>query len=345
MENCKDVIYKEILDSFFEKAKKDLEKKVSKKNQRTKEGLEKVFGAAINEFLLENKCLSETEFKKELTDLLEKNYFYYFNEPLIFKIVRKFDNLPLPENERYQAAASAFSLALNTFDPNLGYQFSTYAWTMMYNEIIVANKKRIKHEVIKQKDYKVIANENSTVIKIEEELYGKKIIKKKEIKKLYNVNVMTDNGTEKTYKYIYDLNKKIKINSKIKAGDILGMTSGVETEYASVDLYTENEEHADVMFYNPTTDRSVHYYDPDSNAIRNEVLIHLSDILNSFPIIEQKILIYRYLLEKKFTRKDVAKILNITEYNCSKTEKLILSKLKYLLEKKGIDIELLDHYF
>ena len=340
----RNIIFNDLLDKYFEKAEKDLSKKVSIKNQRTKEGLEKVFGAALSDFL-EKDFKNDSIYEKELDKLLKRNYFYYFNEPLIYKIVRKFDNLPLPENERYQAAATAFTFALNTFDEERGYQFSTYAWRVMSNEIIVANKKRIKHEIIKQKDSTVRVHENSTVLKIEEEMYGKKIVRQKEEKQLYNITVLLENGTEKIYPYIYDLLKKIKIGYKLKAGDVLGKTAGVETEYASVYLYTENEEHADVMFYNPTSDRSAHYYNPDETAIRSEIIFYLKDSLKLLTELERKIIIKRFLTNKKLSRKEVADEIGITEYKCSKSEKIAFDKIKDFLKEKGISSEMLDFHF
>ena len=46
-------------------------------------------------------------------DKVYRSAFYYMNEPLIYSIVRKFDNLPLSEEDRVSAAQKGFVTAMN----------------------------------------------------------------------------------------------------------------------------------------------------------------------------------------------------------------------------------------
>ena len=89
-----DYICQDVYNQFLP----DLEKRVAKKNFRTEEGLERAVVEGMNDALNTLSGVVDLEVIERVgRDKVYRSAFYYMNEPLIYSIVRKFDNLPLSE--------------------------------------------------------------------------------------------------------------------------------------------------------------------------------------------------------------------------------------------------------
>ena len=163
---------------FYNQFLPDLEKRVSKKNFRTEEGLERAVVEGMNDALKALSGVVDLEVIERVgRDKVYRSAFYYMNEPLIYSIVRKFDNLPLSEEDRVSAAQKGFVTAMNLFDPTRGFQFSTFAYPLISHEIIAIEKERKKEHCYKNTiQERVLASDDMTVVRIEKAV-GHRIIK------------------------------------------------------------------------------------------------------------------------------------------------------------------------
>ena len=230
-----DEIGKEIYNEF----EPSLYTAIGKRNQRKPEELEIHVIEGINDALSK---LPENPKREEVESVgrewIRRSVAYYVNEPLVYSLVRKFDNLPIPEEERLSAAQNGFVSALNNFDPTRGFQFSTFAYRLMMNEIIALDKNRKKQSIITHPPRVILAPKNLTIIRIEKSV-GHRIIRVgKDPVTLYNVTIVQDGtDSEYTYHYLYLLPKEIKVGAKIKKGKPLGTLAGAEVDIGSVEGY------------------------------------------------------------------------------------------------------------
>ena len=319
----------------------DLEKRVAKKNFRTEEGLERSVVEGMNDALNNLSGVVDLDvIEKVGRDKIYRSAFYYMNEPLIYSVVRKFDNLSLSEEDRVSAAQKGFVTAMNLFDPTRGFQFSTFAYGLIMHEIIAVEKDRKKSTVIKYKPRQVLASNDMTVIRVEKAV-GHRIIKiNKEVQTLYNITIVKDGEeSEYTYQYLYQINPKIKVGYHIKQGELLGTLDGAEVDLDSVEGHIEGERSGETLFVNPLDYRSEGYRRPDNEGARGEILKQLKESIASLN--ENEILIVQRRLlpvkNDKATLKMLSDELGLPTSDVKLLETRTLNKLRNELESRGIE--------
>ena len=340
-----DEIGKEIYNEF----EPSLYTAIGKRNQRKPEELEIHVIEGINDALSK---LPENPKREEVESIgrewIRRSVAYYVNEPLVYSLVRKFDNLPIPEEERLSAAQNGFVSALNNFDPTRGFQFSTFAYRLMMNEIIALDKNRKKQSIITHPPRVILAPKNLTIIKIEKSV-GHRIIRVgKDPVTLYNVTIVQEGtDSEYTYHYLYLLPKEIKVGAKIKKGKPLGTLAGAEVDIGSVEGYLESEGGSDAIFINPTDNKSEGFRRPDSQLSRDLTISILSDALTELTEQERFIVSKRILSSRtqKVSLIEAGKKLGIPGSEVKNLEERILLKLRHLLEERGVDAKDLKAFY
>lgn len=343
MNDSQKKIFEELSIKYFELNKKKANSKNAKKNHITLDGLKDAIASAIDdldEYEPDWQTYSEKKFLQKLEWYVKRASYYYTNKPLTFSVSRSFDNISLPYEDRLAAAGVGFLLALNTFNPDKGNQFSTYAWRVMSNEIIATDKKRSKAKIVKQKSRNILATENGTIFSIELSQNSRKVIYKGHKVDVFDIHVYENNFTrEHVYEYLYEIPETIKVGSNIKIGQNLGMTAGVETEVSSMDWMMDNDEHGDINFSNPLDTDHDHYDNQEKISNKENIMAILTFAINSLSKREQLVITNRFLLAKKKNRAKVAAELQMTEYAVSKTEKAALKKLQDILKDNEIGTE------
>lgn len=340
-----DEIGKEIYNEF----EPSLYTAIGKRNQRKPEELEIHVIEGINDALSK---LPEDPEREEVESVgrewIRRSVAYYVNEPLVYSLVRKFDNLPIPEEERLSAAQNGFVSALNNFDPTRGFQFSTFAYRLMMNEIIALDKNRKKQSIITHPPRVILAPKNLTIIRIEQSV-GHRIIRVgKDPVTLYNVTIVQDGtDSEYTYHYLYLLPKEIRVGAKIKKGKPLGTLAGAEVDIGSVEGYLESEGGSDAIFINPTDNKSEGFRRPDSQLSRDLTISILSDVLTELTEQERFIVSKRILSSRtqKVSLIEAGKKLGIPGTEVKNLEERILLKLRNLLEERGVDAKDLKAFY
>lgn len=340
-----DEIGKEIYNEF----EPSLYTAIGKRNQRKPEELEIHVIEGINDALSK---LPEDPEREEVESVgrewIRRSVAYYVNEPLVYSLVRKFDNLPIPEEERLSAAQNGFVSALNNFDPTRGFQFSTFAYRLMMNEIIALDKNRKKQSIITHPPRVILAPKNLTIIRIEQSV-GHRIIRVgKDPVTLYNVTIVQDGtDSEYTYHYLYLLPKEIRVGAKIKKGKPLGTLAGAEVDIGSVEGYLESEGGSDAIFINPTDNKSEGFRRPDSQLSRDLTISILSDVLTELTEQERFIVSKRILSSRtqKVSLIEAGKKLGIPGSEVKNLEERILLKLRNLLEERGVDAKDLKAFY
>lgn len=340
-----DEIGKEIYNEF----EPSLYTAIGKRNQRKPEELEIHVIEGINDALSK---LPEDPEREEVESVgrewIRRSVAYYVNEPLVYSLVRKFDNLPIPEEERLSAAQNGFVSALNNFDPTRGFQFSTFAYRLMMNEIIALDKNRKKQSIITHPPRVILAPKNLTIIRIEQSVSHRIIRVGKDPVTLYNVTIVQDGtDSEYTYHYLYLLPKEIKVGAKIKKGKPLGTLAGAEVDIGSVEGYLESEGGSDAIFINPTDNKSEGFRRPDSQLSRDLTISILSDVLTELTEQERFIVSKRILSSRtqKVSLIEAGKKLGIPGSEVKNLEERILLKLRNLLEERGVDAKDLKAFY
>lgn len=338
-------IYDELVAHYDQVNEKALHRKKAKKNGLTTEGLHKTALSGFDDLIKYEpdwQTFSLPKFRKKLDWYMKRAVNYYMNEALTYTVARKFGNLNLPLEEREAATRAGFVIALNNFDESKGFQFSTFAWTIMSNEIKAAYKRRQKAMVVKQKPRDILATNDGFIFQIAQSRNSRKIMFQGERIIPDDVFVYENNGnSEKVYEYLYDLSPEIKEGASIKKGQRLGKTAGVETEVASVDKIMDDAvDRYDPVFSNPLNNESDNDPLPDSLLEKSIVNADLQKAVKSLSKQEQLIITQRFLMPKKTNRSTVARSMQTTEYQITKIEKSALAKLKDVLLENGIDTSL-----
>ena len=318
-----------------------LSKRTAIKNHRTKEGLLSAIHAGVDLFNAEDlpEVTDMEDYEAKLRRQVERSSYFYINEPLIWRVVRKFDNLPIPEMERYEAAAQGFVVAQNIFDPARGFQFSTLAWHLMCNEIIGINKKRIRQTIIKQPDRAIICRDDCTVLYTEKSRDARVIKVKGEPVDLIDIIVEEDSGHQHNYRYIYFPVDGVGPGYKFKRGDHIGYTAGVETEIASMDSFINADDHGDMVFHNPVAKHDESYTRPDAMLMRDSIRDRFREVVNGMSPLEQLIVKERMLPRKPKSRMVIAKEFGITDAKLAKLEADIKHHILDEMELSGITLD------
>lgn len=74
--------------------------------------------------------------------------FFNHNIRLVHHIVKKYSNTSFDYDDLFQTAAMGLWKAINTFDPQRGFQFATYASRVMNNEILMLLRRNNKCPLI-----------------------------------------------------------------------------------------------------------------------------------------------------------------------------------------------------
>lgn len=339
--NATQEILMNVMREYEDKYEEYLTKRIAINNNRTKEGLLAAISAGVDKFEADDRegVTDIEDFEAKLRNQVERSTYFYINEPLIWRLVRKFDNLPIDEMDRFEAAAQGFVVAQNIFDPTRGFQFSTLAWRLMANEIIGLDKKRKRQTVVKQPDYAVICRDDCEVIFSERSRDARIIRVKGEVVDLYDIVVKERDGHEHRYRYLYfPKTESLNAGYKFKRGDIVGYTAGIETEIGSMDVYINNDEHGDVVFHNPMAKNDEAYDGPDALLMREAILDKFRNVITSLPALEQYIVRERLLPRKPRARAVIAKELGLTDSRLSKLEKNVRHHLLNQMQEAGIDV-------
>ena len=319
-----------LIEQVYDEYKNQLTKKGAKKNKRTKDDL---LMSIIAEY--DNVSL-ETDDQDEILDRLRMAAFTYMNEPLMFKLVRKFDNLPLPEEDRISAARVGFAIALNKFDPSLGFQFSTFAWRVISNEIIHANKLYLRPSMYKEKDRDIYAIDYGTVSDIIESKNARNVIYKGE-KVIPHDVILVKGDREIIYPYIYNI--QVVKGDNIVPGSVIGRTAGTIINIGSTNEILDSEDFGDVIFKNIIDSEEEFESDIDNMLMNEDVGDILSKGLDSLDELERYIIEARFLSSPKVPRHALSKELEMSEYRISKKEASALEKLEKILRDNNIKRE------
>ena len=255
----------------------------------------------------------------------------------MYSVIRRFNNIGLSEDDKVSAGRVGFMLALNTFDESKGYKFSTYAWRVIQNEIIAADKKRKKAVTVKQKAREIRALDDLDLISITESIGARKIVEKGERMFLQNITTLDIYGSRKDYEFIYHIPDYVFPGARITKGTIMGKIAGVETEVASLDVFVDDEENRIPTFKNPMSNKDEGVEHPDYKLNSKETLDVLAESLKTLTKMEQIVITKRFLSAKKQNRSSLSKELGLSDYNTSKIETSALEKLKKFLEENGVD--------
>lgn len=319
---------KDAVDIVFEEYQDQFTKKVAIKNDRKPEKLLEAIQAEYNQLDLGE--LTE----EEILDRLRRAAFAYMNEPLMYKLVRKFDNLSLPEDEKVSAARIGFTIAMNNFDPTLGYQFSTFAWRIISNEIIHANGIYLRPMTYNDSDRDIYATGYGEVINITPSSNYRKVVYKGEEMELKDITVKEDRS-EKIYPYIYNLT--VEVGDNVSPGQILGRTAGAIIEVGSADELIDSEDIGDVQFKNVLNDKEIKT--ADQFVVSDAIKEVLESKIETFSEDEQRVIRERFYGDVKVPRKELAKKMGLSEYMVAKTEKKLIAELKEALEDAGFKRE------
>ena len=335
-----------VLAEYDHKYDDYLKKKVAVNNHRTKEGLLKAINAGLDEFYNDNPEQHKTieEYEAALRNKVERSTYFYINEPLIWRVVRKFDNLNIPESERYEAAAHGFVVAQNIFDPSRGFQFSTISWHIMCNEIIGFNKKYMRQRIIKEPDRAIICRDDATVTSVEPSKDARIVRVKGEPVDLYDIEVKEHDGQQHLYRYIYFPPEGIAAGYKLKRGDQIGFTAGVENEIASMNAFMDSDDHGDAVFHNPLAKQNEAYSRPDTSVMRDEIMEKFRTIVDGMTPLEQFVIRERLLPRRPKSRAVLAKEIGLTDAKLAKIEQRTREELKMLLEANGISRDDLEMF-
>lgn len=333
-----DDILVSVIKEYQNKYAEILTRKATIRNKRTEEGLNQAIYSAVNEFTTQYAPKIDTieQFEAVLRNKVERSTFFYMNEPLIWKIVRKFDNLPIDETDRYAAAAKGFVVAQNIFDPTRGFQFSTIAWHIMCNEIIGLNKKRLRQTIVKMADKEVYCRDSGTIT-IMEHAKDARIIKiKGEPVQLWDITVEEDDGAFFVYRYIYDPKEAYKVGTRVTKGELIGHIAGAETDLISIDSFNDPEHHSEVIFHNPLSKKDDDYGQAENVVLRDAIMDKFYEIVNRLEPLEQFVVKKRLLPRKPKSRTVVAKEMGLTDIKLATIEKNTIAKLKEELLAAGI---------
>lgn len=333
-------VIQQVISEYKAKYEEALQKKTAINNKRTKEGLEQAILTGIDDF--EAKDIQDVttieDYETKLRERVERSTFFYMNEPLIWRVVRKFDNLNVPESERYAAAAQGFVVAQNIFDPSRGFQFSTIAWHIMFNEIIGLNKKYQRQHVIKQPDRKIIIRDDCVVTGFEKSRDARIVRVKGEPVELLDIHVIEKGDHPYTYRYIYFSPKDLAVGYTFKRGDVIGWTAGVETELASMDSYMNSDNHGDVVFHNPLASVSEEFERSETQVMRQTILDKMQEVVDALDELERFIYENRLLPKKPKARAALAKELGVPDNRLARLEANLKDKLLREFKAKGIEV-------
>lgn len=338
-------IFSEVRDKYLQEYIPKLETKVAKRNDRNLDGLENSIFQGLEDFYSVEGKENEIEnwsvekYKRKVDWYVKRGVFFYINEPLAYSVVRTFKNLKLPEDEMVSAAKTGFILAFNTFDESKGFQFSTYAWRIISNEIIAADKKRKKAFLVKQNAREILAKDDLFITKIVKSKGARKVLVKSKPVELFDVYTVDFSSSEVIYEFLYHLPKYVKEGATINRGQLLGSTAGIETEVASLDLFSEGDDNREPIVTNTLTKIKEVDIRADIKITKDETVDTLYDAISSLTKQEQIIISKRFLAHKKVNRVEISKELGISVYTASKIEKAAMSKLKEFLQEKDISLE------
>ena len=347
-EKDKFVILDNIAQEFLDEYTPKLNTKVAKRNFRTLENLERSVVEGMNDALDELVEVTEIEvIEKFGREKIHRSVFYYMNEPLVYKLVRKFDNLPIPEEDRLSAAQKGFVTALNLFDPSRGFQFSTFAYHLIVNEIIALNKERKKQSTITYKARDILAPNDLKIVRIEKSVGHRLIRINKEIMTLYNVTtVQLGTHSEYTYHYLYLLDENVQVGNIVKLGERLGTLAGAEVDLQSVESHIEGEKSGETIFINPTDNKSENYRRPDTQASRVEIGDLLRKVVSELDEGERLLIQNRILPVKsdRMSLKDLSEETGIPQGDLKLFEERTLLKIRKRLEEFGVDASDLESF-
>lgn len=347
-EKDKFVILDNIAQEFLDEYTPKLNTKVAKRNFRTLENLERSVVEGMNDALDELVEVTEIEVIEKIgREKIHRSVFYYMNEPLVYKLVRKFDNLPIPEEDRLSAAQKGFVTALNLFDPSRGFQFSTFAYHLIVNEIIALNKERKKQSTITYKARDILAPNDLKIVRIEKSVGHRLIRINKEIMTLYNVTtVQLGTHSEYTYHYLYLLDENVQVGNIVKLGERLGTLAGAEVDLQSVESHIEGDKSGETIFINPTDNKSENYRRPDTQASRVEIGDLLRKVVSELDE-RERLLIQNRILPVKLDRmslKDLSEETGIPQGDLKLFEERTLLKIRKRLEEFGVDASDLESF-
>lgn len=337
MNSTQQAICDELVEKYYHDNETQLDKKVAKKNNLTRTGLRNAIASGVDDLTrCEPDALSYSsfKFKRQLEWYIRRATYYYLNEPLTYRVVRSFSNLKLPYEDKLSAVRVGFINALNKFNPDRGIQFSTYAYRVMQNEVIAANNKYKRSTTIKEKARKIYATNDGIITNITPSRDAHKVIFKGEKVQLVDVKITAENRSTTVYHYLYNLSKKVVIGAKIKQGNLLGTTAGVENAIGSTDEILTNEHTKNTRFSNPFN------YEEDDPAKQLEDE-HMHDVLQAaikaLSKKEQLVITRKYLDLDHANRQQIAKELNCKRYEVATIEKSALAKLKLAFTKQDIN--------
>lgn len=334
-------VFSELREKYIKMFEKEILKPKFVKNSRDIDGLEESIFSGYEDFEtyedFDYDNLSVETYKNKVDWYMRRSTYLYVHEAIMYSVIRRFNNIGLSEDDKVSAGRVGFMLALNTFDESKGYKFSTYAWRVIQNEIIAADKKRKKAVTVKQKAREIRALDDLDVISITESIGARKIVEKGERMFLQNITTLDIYGSRKDYEFIYHIPDYVFPGARITKGTIMGKIAGVETEIASLDVFVDDEENRIPTFKNPMSNKDEGVEHPDYKLNSKETLDVLAESLKTLTKMEQIVITKRFLSAKKQNRSSLSKELGLSDYNTSKIETSALEKLKKFLEENGVD--------
>lgn len=281
--------------------------------------------------------------QQHLYQTLVKNALAYLNQPLIAKIAQKFaSNHQTAYEDLLGTAALGFAKALNSYDPQKGFQFSTYAWTCMLNELRQASNKEARHTTTPDHQEPVIVHVAGVVVGIEEVKYKKNI---EGVDHVYNVTIRERHHTythDRYYPYVYHLH--YQVGDSLEKGAILGerLENGQYIESLdTVTGYDKDGKAYDQANYIPSTaslTQGSYNTDTEELIAQKDNLDLIKKIITKLTPEEQYILYSRYpFLDEsgrtpKQTQSQIARQMHMTQPNISKREKKAFAKIRLALK-------------
>lgn len=278
--------------------------------------------------------------KKQHYRLLKTAYFYV-NQPLITKVTNDFyrNHKDMDYDDLRDQATVALINAFNHFDPDRGWQFSTYAYVVMLNQLRAASKDHDKETNVPLLNQKIYSPISGTIVSIVRIKFIKSI---PGIDDIYNITIKSDNQ-QIEYDYVYNL--QVKLGMSIAKGQFLGEKShfGFKIGHLEQPIGKDNEGHEITQEDNISKSMpDENIVDPNEKLIQLELIERIQKIVKDLPEIEQQILKLKFPAlsnhpEKKgLKQKEIGKLLGITQPNVSRHQILAIKAIRKKLANQNI---------
>lgn len=328
---------------------KRLKKKYSKTSNLSQTGLRNVLidesmdDVSKNDWQINH--LNEDQLKK-IKYQLWRTGLYYTNRPLITKVAGDFYHNHKDINFSLLRDQATYGMlkAMETFDPDRGFRFTTFAFVVMNNQLKQLVKKHDKVRTVPTFTEKVRTQLTGKIVRIHQVKYNRKI---KNVEHVFDV-VVSDGHSEQELLYLYNI--RFKVGDHVKRGDVIGDRSNFGLKIDSIDrpLGTDSEGN-EFSVSDEITRIKPDDQLKDTNQDLN--LTNLTTILKKMVAtldpIDRVIMYLRFpiLIDRpaqgSLKQREIGELINVNQPNVSKRQRDCVKELRAYLKYHNIDASFL----